>query len=83
MATEVFKRKWGSYGSGDGQLYNPSGIDVYNNEVFVADRNNNRIQVFEIDGTFKRKWGVLGSGDGQFDRPEGIDVYNSEVFVTE
>ena len=34
--------------------------------IYVVDSNNNRIQVFELDGRFIRKWGSRGSGDGQF-----------------
>ncbi|WP_434127648.1 6-bladed beta-propeller, partial [Enterococcus faecium] len=51
--------------------------------VFVVDNNNNRIQVFDLNGTFLRKWGTLGSGDGQFNSPEGITIYNNEVFVVD
>ena len=79
----TFKRKWGVYGTGDGQFDSPTGIDVYNDEVFVVEEENDRIQVFGLDGTFKRKWGSSGTGDGQFGWPEGINVYNSEVFVVD
>jgi tripartite motif-containing protein 71 len=78
-----FRRKWGSYGSDDGQFDFPAGIDVYNNEIYVVDTNNYRIQVFDLNGNFKRKWGSYGTGDGQFISPYGIDVYNSEVYVTD
>ncbi len=32
----------------------PNGIMVFKNEVFVADSNNRRVQVFDLDGNFKR-----------------------------
>lgn len=45
-----------------------------NNEVIVADRRNNRVQVFYPDGTFKFKFGSKGTGNGQFDLPAGVGV---------
>lgn len=32
----------------------PNGVAVHGDEVFVADSNNRRVQVFALDGTFKR-----------------------------
>ena len=45
-----FLRKWGGYGSGDGQFSSPIGIAV-NGEgiVYVADTFNNRVQVFKVE----------------------------------
>lgn len=66
---------WGSAGSGNGQFSAPRGIAVgATGRVFVADTGNNRIQVFESDGTFVRKWGSTGSGDSQFSSPKALDV---------
>src|ERR1700722_12937558 len=46
----------GTHGTGDGQFNTPHGISVdqANNQVFVADRNNNRIQVYDYDLNFKK-----------------------------
>ena len=42
---------WGSLGSGPGQFDTPHGIAVGpKDEVFVADRGNRRIQVFDPSG---------------------------------
>lgn len=42
-----FITKWGTFGSGDGQFKNPRGISIDSSgDVYVADANNNRIQVF-------------------------------------
>jgi hypothetical protein len=55
-------KSWGARGSGGahgtdnpGQFNTPHNIGVdRQNNVYVADRNNRRIQVFDRDGTFKR-----------------------------
>jgi hypothetical protein len=50
----VFVKSWGSRGTADGQFRIVHGIAVdANGNVYVADRGNNRIQVFDNDGTFK------------------------------
>ncbi|MBI4671441.1 MAG: 6-bladed beta-propeller [Chloroflexi bacterium] len=43
-------------------------------EVYVADTDNDRIQVFDRDGRFLRKWGSSGEGDGQFAKPVAVTV---------
>ena len=43
--------------SGNGQFYDAHGIAISPaGELFVADHNNNRIQVLDRNGTFKRKF---------------------------
>jgi tripartite motif-containing protein 71 len=43
-------------------------------KLYIVDRDNNRIQVFDKNGTFLFKWGEEGEGDGQFTLPYGLDV---------
>ena len=69
----TFEKKWGSYGSGNGQFRYPPGIAVDGSgNVYVVDPLNQRVQVFDSSGNFLRKWGSRGSGDGQFYYPYGI-----------
>ncbi|XP_072572817.1 E3 ubiquitin-protein ligase TRIM71-like isoform X2 [Paramormyrops kingsleyae] len=64
---------FGGEGDGDGQLCRPWGICVdKEGYVVVADRSNNRIQIFKPSGAFHHKFGTLGSWPGQFDRPAGV-----------
>ena len=42
--------------------------------IFVADSGNNRIQIFNPDGTFLRCFGRWGQADGEFKGLEGIAV---------
>lgn len=47
---------WGERGSEPGQFRLPHGIAADDQgRIYVADRSNNRIQVFESDGTFVRQ----------------------------
>lgn len=47
---------WGSLGKGPGQFDTPHGIAVSpKDEIFVADRGNRRIQVFDPDGKYLRE----------------------------
>jgi len=77
--------KWGTPGSGDGELNRPSGMafDADDN-LYVVDSLNNRVQKFTKEGKFITKWGTAGSGAGEFNMPWGIDVdTEGEVYVTD
>jgi hypothetical protein len=80
-----FLRKWGSYGTGDGQFNSVYGVAVDGSgNVYVADMRNHRVQVFDSSGNFLNKWGSKGAGNGQFYFPESISVDASgSVYVAE
>ena len=49
---------WGQPGSGPGEFTTPHAVWVdRQNRVLVADRENNRVQVFNRDGGFLEAWG--------------------------
>lgn len=49
--------EWGKKGSKEGEFTVPHGISLDSNgNVYVADRENNRIQVFDPDGTFRKQF---------------------------
>ncbi len=53
---------WGGPGDGPGQLNLVHGIAVGpEDRIYVADRGNERIQVFDADGKFVRKWQGFGT----------------------
>ena len=59
--------------------FNPSVTRLY-----AIDRDGNRIQVFDKNGTFLFKWGSKGTGDGQFTVPYSVDVVaNGNVWVAD
>ncbi len=77
--------KWGSYGDGNNQFYNPTGIVVDSDGyVYVSSAGNNRISKFSSDGTFEKTWGSSGGNDGLFNSPQGmaIDASNN-IYVTD
>ena len=80
-----FLREWGSYGSGDSQFDRARSVATDSSgNVYVVDRDNERIQKFSSNGSFLLEWGEYGSGPGQFDNPEGVAVDASgNVFVTD
>ncbi len=62
-------------GSGPGQLDGPRDAKVSAaGEIYVADGNNCRIQVFDGDGAYLRSWGEKGSGQGRLLRPHCVDL---------
>lgn len=77
--------EWGTWGSGDGEFYNPFGIAIDSKGfIYVADTGNNRIQKFTPDGKFVSKWGTEGNGNGEFNNPLGITVdKNDFVYVSD
>jgi len=67
--------KWGQQGSGDGEFDMPWGIGLdADNNVYIADWRNDRIQKFAPDGSFLMAFGESGSEDGQFNRPADVAV---------
>jgi len=66
--------KFGTQGSGRGQLNEPYclGMDL-NGLILVSDRNH-RVSVFECTGRFIHCFGACGSGNSQFKYPRGVAV---------
>ena len=54
-------RQWGSPGTGPGQFNQPHGIAVDDQGIiYVADRNNARLQRFDLNGQYLGEWNHLG-----------------------
>jgi peptidylamidoglycolate lyase len=56
-STGKYLFEWGTKGDGPGQFDIPHAIDLDDRgNVYVADRENSRVQVFTADGKFIRSW---------------------------
>ena len=49
--------------------------------LFVCDRDNNRVQVFELNGKFIGKFGTKGSKLGEFNRPLSVAMLSNDQIV--
>jgi len=97
-AKYVFSNKWGTLGSGNGQFNSPGGVAIDSSyRIYVADTENNRIQLFKLATTcstgtsqivsgvcFVRAWGTVGTGNGQFKNPGDVALDSSgRVYVAD
>ncbi len=73
---EIFKfskdgtliKRWGKRGTGPGEFDQPHALALDSKgRLFIGDRNNNRIQIFDQDGHYLEEW-------KQFSRPSGIVI---------
>jgi sugar lactone lactonase YvrE len=64
--------KFGSAGSGSGQLSEPSAIAIGPKHLWVADTGNNRIEKWSFSWTYEGQFGSVGSGNGELRRPSAL-----------
>jgi len=75
---------FGSSGSDPKQFDDPHGIFVHQNVVYVADTDNNRVQVFSLDGIYLDSIGKEGKRAGEMREPTDVAVdYRGYIYVTE
>ncbi len=74
-------RSWGTFinlnkstdpSASPGEFFGPRAIAFLNNQVYVVDTGNNRVQIFDLDGNFKSAFGGFGTEDGKLSEPVGI-----------
>ena len=64
--------------------FDPHGLTLHNNHVYVCDCDNHCIQVFDLDLNFIKSIGTPGKGKGEFDSPEDIKFDASgNMYVTD
>ena len=68
-----FIKTWGKKGSAPGDFDIPHALAMDSRgRLFVGDRQNNRIQIFDQDGNFIDQW-------FQFSRPSGIYIDSNDM----
>ncbi len=71
-----FVKTWGTPGTKPGQFNTVHSVAVDSQgTVYVSDRENNRIQIFDSEGNFLRQWTHLGATQNIFITPD------DEMFV--
>ncbi len=73
-----FIKTWGKKGAGPGEIDTPHTLAMDSRgRLFVGDRNNNRIQIFDQEGNFLDQW-------HQFSRPSGVFIdKNDMIYVAD
>jgi DNA-binding beta-propeller fold protein YncE len=71
-------KRWGKTGSGNGEFDQPHALAFDSKgRLFVGDRNNNRIQIFDPDGNYLDQW-------TDFSRPSGIFIdKHDDIYVAD
>jgi len=75
--TGKFLKTWGKKGTAAGEFDGPHTVAFdTRGRLYVGDRQNNRIQIFNQDGTFIAEW-------KQFGRPSGVYLRNDLIYVAD
>jgi sugar lactone lactonase YvrE len=68
-----FIKTWGKKGTAPGEFEAPHALAMDSRgRLFVADRGNNRLQLFDQEGTFLEEW-------TQFGRPSGLYIDRNDI----
>jgi len=68
-----FIKTWGKKGTGPGEIDGPHTLAMDSRgRLFLGDRGNNRIQIFDQEGTFIAQW-------HQFSRPSGVFIDKNDI----
>jgi len=76
-----YELSFGSRGSGDGELCDPSGLALLSAkaEIVVADVSNHRLQCFSLVGEYTRQIGRSGRAPGCFHLPTGVETVGGDA----
>lgn len=84
-ANDTQKSRFIKSGNKPGELSRPRQLayDSINKHIYVTDRDNNRIQIFDRQGKYIRGLGDSTTNGGKFNKPHGIalDLKNKRVYV--
>lgn len=69
---------FGERGPYPGLLHEPAGLAIRGDCLFVADRLNHRVSVFDLEGRFRGQWGLHAvrprAADGEVHYPQAVAI---------
>jgi len=69
----TYIKEWGGKGPGPGQLNGAHGLAMDSQgRLFVADRENNRVQIFDQEGNYVDAWPQFGTPSGLYITPDDM-----------
>ena len=76
---------WGKFGKNPGEFNTPWGITLDDNQnIYVADWGNNRVQKFDPQGKFIMTFGDENSNSGNLNHPADVAIDSeNDVYVTD
>ena len=74
----IFLKKTGVFGSEIEQFDRPLSLEFFNDQLFVLDSGNNRVQIFSENLDFES---MINLPDDQKNLPRGIAVASDKIFV--
>ena len=85
-----FIKQWGSKGTGPGEFFAAHSIEIdANDTLYIADRENMRIQLFDADGNYQTEWkfnamvcGIYLHTDGFMYMTSGFDGEFAKLDMT-
>lgn len=83
-ATGAFLGRFGSLGSADNQLASAWDVAVDAAYVYVSDKGNDKIKIWDKAGVFQGAYGGSGSTPGKFQGLRGVDIgANGHLYTIE
>ena len=78
-------KSFGSFGSGPGNFFQPAAAAVDQlNRLYIVDSNNDRVQVFNLNGGYITEFGVFKWAEGDiFDNQDGDNFSSDSMFDQE
>lgn len=80
----------GVAGSDNGHFYSPRRIAIYGDILYVADRANHRVQIFNVANPLSPAYlhtigisGVPGSDNDHLDYPQGVSIDSNFIYVAD
>lgn len=78
----IYQKQWGAKGTADGEFNTVHDVAVDSRgRVYVADRENWRVQVFDADGKFLAKWTDVGSPWGLYYAAKENAIYMCDGYT--